>query len=147
MSKQLDDIEFTTDIDASLDVVWSNLTAEDKVPQWLGCMRYKPEIGHVFYMQQDPEKRAADDIEGATHCEVLTLDDKSEFSFSWFLPGTPSTVVSIRLEEAGAEATRVKFAHSGWDKFDAKELRDVWEGLKGGWSSFVLPNLKRLCEG
>lgn len=138
-------IEQSILISAPPERVWVFLTEPEYVSQWLGCMRYAKDIGHVFYMQQDESKRNADDIEGATHCEILKLDEPSLFSFSWYMPDTPATTIQIRLAEADG-GTEVTLIHDGWDQFDAKVIRDIRDALAGGWKSFVLPNLKRVVE-
>lgn len=125
---------------------WTVLTEPDYVVRWLGCMNYANEIGRVFYMQQDGAKRASGDISGATHCEILALDAPHTFRFSWFMPGTPATEVEIRLAEAGSKETRVTLVHSGWDKFNAADVRMFWEALSNGWTSYVLPGLKQTAE-
>jgi len=140
------DIRQSIRIEAGVQRVWRFLTEPQYVAQWLGCMRYEKAIGHVFYMQQDGAKREADDIEGATHCEILSLDEPHRFSFSWYLPGTPKTQVFIELEAAG-EATEVVLRHEGWDQFDAAAIQEIRDALAGGWKSFVLPQLKRVVEG
>jgi uncharacterized protein YndB with AHSA1/START domain len=139
------DIEHSVDIDASPEKVWKFLTDPAWVPQWLGCMRYDKAVGHLFYMQQDAAKREADDIEGATRCRILALDEARCFAFSWYLPDTPETEVHIVLESAGG-GTRVTLTHTGWDKFDIDMIRPIRDALEGGWKSFVLPNLKRVAE-
>lgn len=138
-------IEHTVTIDAAPERVWTFLTEPEYVAQWLGCMRYAKAIGHVFYMQQDEAKRKADDIDGATHCEVLVLEKPNRFSFSWYLPGTPETEVHLLLSPVG-DSTEVTLVHTGWDKFDANVIKDIRDALEGGWKSFVLPNLKRVVE-
>ena len=141
------DIAFEIDIAAPIDHVWRDMTDTDRTPLWLGCMRYEKAIGHLFYMQQDSDKRAADDVDGATHCEIVALNEPNEFSFSWFLPGMPKTVVTISLEAAGEKHTKVRFRHSGWDQFSGPEIMSIRDALDGGWRSYVLPGLKKLCEG
>ncbi len=126
--------------------VWRTLTEEASVANWLGCMRYKREVGAVFYMQQDRQKAAHDDISGATHCEILALDAPHLFKFSWFMPGFPPTFVSFRLEAIDEANTRVMFAHEGWDQFPAEQIKPIRDMLVGGWRSFVLPNLQRVAE-
>jgi hypothetical protein len=42
--------------------------------------------------------------------------------------------------------TQAKLKHSGWDQFQAQEIRQVWEMLKGGWKSAVLPNFRKTAE-
>lgn len=125
--------------------VWQVLTGEGLVEQWLGCLGYKAEIGHVFYMQPDAAKRAAGDVSGATHCELLALDPPREMRFSWYFPDTPRTHVTIRLTGT-ADGTQVDLLHDGWDQFDDEQIRAIRDMLAGGWASYVLPQLKRVAE-
>jgi len=138
-------IEHSITINAAPERVWLFLTEPEYVAQWLGCMRYEKRIDHVFYMQQDETRRNNDDIEGATHCRILALDEAARFAFSWFQPGTPETEVSITLEKRD-DNTLVTLTHTGWDQFDAAAIREIRDALEGGWKSFVLPNLKRVAE-
>jgi uncharacterized protein YndB with AHSA1/START domain len=147
MAEGLAPIVDRVEITRPVDHVWRILTEEANVPNWLGCMRYKRAIGHVFYMQQDKTKAAADDISGATYCEILALDAPNLFRFSWFFPGFPPTFVSFRLEAVGERLTRVHFEHEGWDKFPPEQIKPIRDLLDGGWRSFVLPSLKRTAEG
>lgn len=146
MTDEILTIEHSISIDAPPERVWVFLTEPQFVSKWLGCMRYEKSVGHVFYMQQDEAKRNNDDIDGATHCEILALEEPSLFSFSWYLPGTPSTEVRILLEAKNG-GTEVTLVHDGWEQFDAKVIRDIRDALAGGWRSFVLPNLKQVVEG
>lgn len=146
MSDQLGPILADVEIACSAEHVWRIITSEESVPNWLGCMRYERAVGHVFYMQQDQAKARADDISSATHCEILALDEPRLFKFSWFLPGFPSTDVSFRLEPISPNATRVVFAHEGWEQFPPDQIKAIRDMLDGGWRSFILPNLKRVAE-
>src|SRR5262245_60608739 len=107
-------------IDAPIEEVWRIMTEETH--DWLGCLRYRKEIGHIFFMQQDPAKAAQDDVEGATQCEILALDAPRLFRFSWFASGFPSTFVSFALNRIDASRTRVSFTHEGWDQFPASTI-------------------------
>ncbi len=147
MSDALPSILETIEIAADSQQVWRVLTDEDSTPAWLGCMRYKSQVGAIFYMQPDQAKAKAGDVSGATHCEILALEPSALFKFSWFLPGMAPTFVSIRLEATGPRATRVVLEHEGWDKFPADQIKPIRDMLVGGWKSFVLPNLRRACEG
>lgn len=142
----LADISDSIDIDATRDRVWTALTDEGLVEAWLGCIGFRPEIGATFYMQPDPSKRASGSIEGATHCELEALQSPDQMRFSWFLPGTPKTHVSIELSGPEEGPTRVSLIHSGWDQFDPEQIRGIRDMLAGGWRSHVLPNLKRVAE-
>lgn len=143
MSEPLSDIEYRIRMDVSPDAVWRYLTEPQYVAEWLGCLRYEKAVDHVFYMQQDEQRRANDDIEGATHCRVLELNEPNRFAFSWYLPGTPETRVDITLRGDGA-GTLVELKHSGWEQFDAAAIRSIRDALENGWRSFVLPQFKQL---
>ena len=56
----LADIEHRILIEASVDRVWDVLTDPAHVVAWLGCLQYRPEVGHLFYMQPDAAKRAGE---------------------------------------------------------------------------------------
>jgi uncharacterized protein YndB with AHSA1/START domain len=136
----------TIDIEAPIDAVWRAMTAEESVSTWLGCMNYKKQLGHVFFMQPDEAKRAKGDTTGATQCEVLALDANERLRFSWFVPGFPATTVTFRLEALDAHRTRVLFEHAGWERFPAAAIAPIREALKNGWRGFVLPGLKKAAE-
>jgi uncharacterized protein YndB with AHSA1/START domain len=141
----IDDIETSIDISAPVERVWTVLTGEGLIEQWLGCQRFKAQIGHVFYMQPDAAKRGAQDITGATHCQIEAMEPPTRFVFSWFLPGAPKTKVELTLEPT-ADGTRARLTHAGWDQFDEAEVRAAYDGLTGGWGGYCLPNLKRIAE-
>jgi uncharacterized protein YndB with AHSA1/START domain len=142
----IEDISQGIDIAAPPARVWQVLTGQGLVEQWLGCMGYKDEIGTIFYMQQDSGKRTSGDITGATHCELLTLDPPHLMVFSWYYPDMPKTEVRITLQASGA-GTRVSLVHAGWDQYDGDQIKAIRDALAGGWSSYVLPQLKRVAEG
>jgi len=145
-SNALDDIVDSIEINAPIETVWRALSEAESVRQWFGCLQYEAEIGHVFYMQPDEAKREQGDIEGATHCEVLVLEPNDRMEFSWYMPDTPKTLVSIRLAATNDNLTTVSLTHSGWDQFPREAVEDFWQKLKNGWKSFVLPKLKAHAE-
>ncbi len=145
MSAPLDPIVATILIDAPIGHVWSVLTSEKTVPDWLGCMSYRAVVGTTFHMQPDPERRRRGDVAGATHCDVVALDPPLRFAFTWYVPGTPKTMVEISLHSDGS-GTRVTLRHEGWDQFPADMVRAFHEQLSLGWSGSVLPNLRRAAE-
>lgn len=138
-------IEQSISVDVAQLAAWRCLTQPEYVPHWLGCMQYEKQLGHVFYMQQDPDKRGANDTSGATHCEILALEEPSLFRFSWYLPGTPETRVTFRLSSTDS-GTNLAFLHDGWDQFDEQSIRAVRDALAEGWQTFVLPGFKELAE-
>jgi uncharacterized protein YndB with AHSA1/START domain len=139
-------IEADIQITAPVAHVWKVLTEPDLVHQWLGCIDFQPIVGHIFYMQPDQVKAAAGDISGATHCEVESLDPPSSIVFSWYMPDTPKTHVTLSLIQRAPELTLVTLVHDGWDKFPASFVASIHEALSGGWRQYVLPNLKKVCE-
>ncbi len=144
--KTLDDIVCAIEIEATPERVWTVMTEGGLVEQWLGCMNFKPELGSTFHMQPDGAKRAAGDITGATWCDVTALEPGRRLAFSWYMPGTPKTLVSIDLTPT-AGGVRAELTHSGWDRFEPDQIRGIRDMLDGGWRSFVLPQLKRVAEG
>jgi uncharacterized protein YndB with AHSA1/START domain len=133
-------------MDVGIDRAWAVLTEPTDVVRWLGCMNYTGEPGSLFYMQQDGARRASGDITGATHRRILAKEKPAVFRFSWFVPGTPETEVEIRLTSRAPKQTNVTLTHSGWDKFNAADVRPFWEALSQGWASHVLPGLKATAE-
>jgi uncharacterized protein YndB with AHSA1/START domain len=142
----VEDIEQEVRIEAGRERVWTVLTGEGLIGEWLGCLGYRAEIGGIFHMQPDADRRAAGDVEGATHCELLLLEPPERMRFSWFMPGTPKTLVEIALTDNGDGSTTARLRHSGWERFEADEVRAIRDMLDGGWRRFVLPSLKRLAE-
>jgi uncharacterized protein YndB with AHSA1/START domain len=134
-------------IAAPIDKVWDVLTGESTVPEWLGAMDYKAEVGTTFFMQQDPEKKAVRDTEGSTWCDVVLLEKPTRFSFSWYLPGTPETTVHITLSPEDDASTFVRLMHDEWDEFEREAIEDYYDQLAGNWETEVLPRLKALAEG
>ena len=133
-------------LNVSEERAWRVLTEPHYVVRWLGCLNYSGTLGNVFHMQQDAAKRVAGDISGATHCEILALKKPNRFVFSWFIPGAPATEVEIRLASIAPNETKVVLTHSGWDKFNAADVRMFWEALQNGWKSWVLPGFKQAAE-
>ena len=146
MSVNLTDITHGIDIDAPRTTVWSVLTDANAVAQWLGCLQYTGQLGATFYMQPDRVKFASGDITGATFCDIEEMRAPELFRFSWYMPGTAKTMVTIRLEEKGPNRTRATLTHSGWDQFPPEMVSAIHGMLDGGWKSYVLPNLKKAVE-
>jgi uncharacterized protein YndB with AHSA1/START domain len=141
----IDDIEASIDISASLERVWGVLTGEGLIEQWLGCQRFKAEVGHVFYMQPDAAKRQAEDIAGATHCQIEAMEPPDTRRVQ-LVPAWP-TQDDGRVDIGGDARW-----HAG--KPGPHRLEPVRRGrragrpraLTGGWGGYCLPSLKRLSE-
>ena len=146
MGEPLLPIVAEVDVAAPIERVWDVLVGETTLPQWLGAMDYRAQVGTTFFMQQDPDKKASNDTEGSTWCDIQTMEKPEQFDFSWYVPGTPETAVHISLSDDGPGKTFVRLIHDGWDDFDREAIEGFYDQLAEGWRSAVLPNLKRLAE-
>lgn len=134
------------EINAPINRVWDVMVGETTLPQWLGAMDYQGRVGTTFFMQQDPEKKAKRDTDGSTWCDIQVMDRPNTFAFSWYVPGTPETLVHISLSDDEPGKTFVRLIHDGWDDFDREAIEEFYDQLGEGWRSAVLPNLKRAVE-
>jgi len=139
------DIETIIEIAAPRERVWLAVTDPVLVVQWMGCLRFRPAAGHLFYLQPDRARRDADDVTGAITCRIEVLDAPRRLSFAWGFPETPDTFVDIRLRNIPG-GTHVRLVHSGWDRFDDRETEDVRGGLGHAWHTVALPALKAVAE-
>jgi len=141
----VEDIRSIIEIAARREVVWNAITKPALVATWMGCLRFRPEAGHIFYLQPDRARRLADDVTDAIACRIEVLDRPRRLSFSWGFPDVPDTFVEIRLT-AIPGGTHVRLTHSGWDQFDAYETEEVRGGLGSAWHSVALPRLREVAE-
>ena len=141
----VEDITSIIEIAAQREVVWQALTKPALVQHWMGCLRFQPIAGHIFYLQPNRERRLADDVTDAIACRIEVLDEPRRLSFSWGFPDVPDTWVDIRLRRIPG-GTYVRLVHSGWDQFDAHETEDVRGGLGRAWHSVALPRLREVAE-
>lgn len=134
-----------TTIEAPIDTVWEAVVGEKTVPVWLGALDYKPLVGTTFFMQEEPDRRAVHDTEGATWCDIELIQKPHKFNFSWYQPGTPPTLVQISLFSESNQ-TFVRLMHDGWDEYEREAMEGYYEELTRQWRSDALPALKRLVE-
>ena len=130
------------EVAAPREQVWRALTEPALVVQWMGALRFRPEAGHVFYLQPDRARRLAGDVTDAIACRIEILDAPRRLSFTW---GLPDTFVDIRLRNISG-GTHVRLTHSGWDQFDDRETEDVRGGMGYAWHTVALPALKAVAE-
>lgn len=142
----VEDVLSIIEIAAPRERVWQALSRPDLVVQWMGCLRFQPEAGHIFYLQPDRARRLAVDITGAITCRIEVLDEPRRLSFSWGFPDVPDTWVDIRLRRI-AGGTHVRLVHSGWDQFEARETEAMRGGLGQAWHTVALPALRAVAEG
>lgn len=140
-----DDVTSMIEIAAPRERVWEALTRPDLVVRWLGCLRFQPIAGHIFYLQPDRERRLAGDVTDAIACRIEILDAPRRLSFSWGFPDVPDTWVDIRLRRIPGGA-HVRLVHSGWDQFQDRDTEEVRGGLGSAWHAIVLPALRRVAE-
>ena len=140
------DVTSIIEIAAPRPRVWQALSEPALVVQWMGCLRFRAEAGHVFYLQPDQARRAAGDVTDAIACRIEVLDRPRRLSFSWGFPEVPDTWVDIRLREIPG-GTHVRLVHSGWDQFEDRETEEVRGGLGRAWHAVALPALKAVAEG
>ncbi|WP_293677290.1 SRPBCC domain-containing protein [uncultured Phenylobacterium sp.] len=141
----VEDLTSIIEIAAPREAVWRALTEPALVTQWMGCLRFQPIAGHIFYLQPDRARRSADDVSDAIACRIEILDAPRRISFSWGFPDVPDTWVDIRLRRIPG-GTYVRLVHSGWNQFDDRETEDVRGGLGHAWHSVALPRLRQVVE-
>ena len=142
----VEDVMSIIEIAAPRERVWQALTRPEQVVQWMGCLRFQPLAGHVFYLQPDRTRRTADNIEGAIACRIEVLDQPRRLSFSWGFPDIPDTWVDIRLRRIPG-GTHVRLTHSGWNQFEDTEGEMMRGGMGKAWHTVALPALKAVAEG
>ena len=141
----VEDVQSIIEIAAPREQVWQALTRPDLVVQWMGCLQFRPEAGHIFYLQPQRALREARDITDAIACRIEILDAPRRLAFSWGFPDVPDTFVNIRLRRISG-GTHVRLVHSGWDQFEARETEDVRGGLGRAWHTVALPALRKVAE-
>jgi len=106
-----EDVEAVIEVAAPRERVWRAVTEPALVAEWMGCLRFQPAPGQLFYMQPDRELRARDDVTGAIVCRLQILDPPRRLAFSWVFPDNPETWVDLRLRRIPG-GTHVKLTHA-----------------------------------
>jgi uncharacterized protein YndB with AHSA1/START domain len=138
----VEDVMSVIEVAAPREQVWRALTEPALVVRWMGALRFRPEAGHIFYLQPDRARRLAGDPTEGIACRIEHLDAPRRLAFSW---GLPDTHVDIRLRNIPG-GTHVRLVHSGWDQFDDREVEGVAGGMGQAWHSVALPALKAVAE-
>lgn len=141
----VEDIQSIIEIARPRDEVWRAVSEPSLVEQWMGCLRFLPAPGHIFYLQPHRARREEGDTTDAIACRIEMVDRPRRISFSWGFPDTPDTFVDIRLRNIPG-GTHVRLVHTGWDQFDDRETEDVRGGLGHAWHTVALPALKAVAE-
>lgn len=142
----VEDVQSIIEVAAPRERVWEALTRPDLVVRWMGALNFRPEAGHVFYLQPDRARRLAGDITDAIACRIEVLDRPRRLTFSWGFPDVPDTWVEIRLRRIPG-GTHVRLVHSGWSQFEEYETEEMRGGLGRAWHSVALPALRAVAEG
>ena len=141
----VEDVTSMIEIAVPRERVWQALTDPAQVARWMGCLRFRAAPGHIFYLQPDRGRRAADDVTDAIACRIEVVDAPRRLSFSGGFPDVPDTFVDIRLRNIPG-GTYVRLVHSGWDQFDDRETEEVRGGMGQAWHTVALPALRAVAE-
>jgi uncharacterized protein YndB with AHSA1/START domain len=131
---------------APIEHLWATMVGGAGVSVWLGALNYREVAGSTFHMQLDAARHAAGDITGAVHCDVLLQQRPYRFNFSWYLPGTPYTLVAMTLLAEDAGCSHVHVIHGGWGQYEAAAVQARYERIDALWTERLLPRLKQTAE-
>ena len=113
--------------------VWRALTEPELLAKWLMPNDIRGEVGHRFTFRSEPRPG----WDGVVHCEVLEVAPERKLVYAWRggsggSGGRPEldTVVTWTLEGRPEGGTRLRLAHSGFDResFAFKALGQGWRG-------------------
>lgn len=124
-----------------IDVVWSALTSDDAISQWLmPASGFKAQVGARFTMAY-PDGRGGQG--GTVDCEVLDVTEPHRLIYTW-ASGPVNTTVTYHLAAAG-NATKLRIEQVGFDSIegDAKPFRN---GARAGWTIFLQKNLPGVLD-
>ncbi|ANE45750.1 polyketide cyclase [Paenibacillus swuensis] len=135
------DIKIVEVYKAPIAKVWEAVSTSEGIEAWFMPNDFKPELGHAFVLHSPFE---------VSQCKVTELDPPSRLAFTW---GEYWTVTFELKKMTGADSELTEFTliHSGWSE-DVVEQHGmthaaIRERMNGGWSSSVLPALRKLVEG
>ena len=138
-------IEKSVVIAATLDQAWDAWTTRDGITSFFAPdARVEARVGGPFQVYMDPG--AAPGHKGADDMRYLALQPKKMLSFDWNAPPSlpearqQRTVVIVRFEPQGDQATRVSLHHVGWG--DGGEWDKAYTYFDRAWGG-VLNNLKK----
>lgn len=142
-------LNFTIDINAPVDTVWSRWTTPTGIRKFFAAdSRIELQtMGRLdFYMNP----AAPEGQRGAENNRVLAWQQNKMLSFTWDAPPhypeirKQRTVVIVRFNDLGNKKTNVTLTQIGFGS--GKEWDDVYNYFGPAWGGFVLPNLKHSCE-
>ncbi len=115
--------------------VWRALTERELMSRWLMATDFELKVGARFSFDTGGW--------GITQCEVLSVVENAELSYSWVNPPL-DTVVTWRLSSRDG-GTMVAVEHSGFDLDDAQQ-RFAFEGMGKGWKGEIFARLSECLE-
>ncbi len=115
-------------VHSSCERVWECLADPRLLGSWWPGMHLAFEVGSTFV-----EIWADDDgIERRTSGTVVSCVPRAGLVLTWIDDDWPAaTRVEIRLEDAGAERSRIRLRHAGWDALP--NGADLVEAHRTGW--------------
>ena len=112
--------------------VWTALTDQAAIGEWLMPNDFRPEVGHRFTLRTKP----APGFDGVVRCEVLELAAPVRLAYSW-TGGGIDTVVSYSLAAEGSN-TRLVMEQSGFTGIRGLMVSKI---LGGGWKRMIAERL------
>jgi uncharacterized protein YndB with AHSA1/START domain len=113
--------------------VWRALTQASFIEEWLMTNDFKPEVGHKFNFQAEPNKH----WNGVTDCEVLEIEPHKLLSYTWNSSGEEAanglkTVVTFTLTPV-ANGVLLRMEQSGF----RSDQQANHQGANYGWQKFL----------
>ncbi|MFD0587323.1 SRPBCC domain-containing protein [Paenibacillus sp. GCM10027627] len=115
------DFQYTT----SIEKLWAAVTDSDQLAKWVLPNDFKPEVGHRFKFQAEPNEWWDGLIQG----EVLVVEQPQRLSYSWESGGEKHTVVWT-LQDLGEGKVNLHLEQTGFSNPQGLE------GAKYGWSAW-----------
>ena len=132
-------------IAATLDQAWDAWTTREGITSFFSPdAKVEARVGGPFQIYMDPGAQPG--MKGADDMRYLALQPKKMLSFDWNAPPSlpearqQRTVVIVRFEPQGDQATRVSLHHVGWG--DGGEWDKAYTYFDRAWGG-VLNNLKK----
>ena len=144
-------IECDVTVPAPIADVWQAwTTAEGLISFFAPAANIETKPGGAYEILFNPE--AAEGNRGAEGMRFLALQEPVFLSFTWNAPPHlpevrgQRTHVEVRLEERGANQTRVRLSHGGWGT--GGQWEEAFAYFSRAWEKVVLPRLvHRFAQG
>ncbi|ASK61785.1 hypothetical protein CFK37_06250 [Virgibacillus phasianinus] len=124
---------------APIEKVWKAVATSDGIAEWFMPNDFKSVEGHQFFIKSQFE---------TSKCEVLTINEPKELSFTW---GEFGWIVTFYLEEKEGK-TEFTMVHSGWGIPDetipgtSRTYQTTRNIMDNGWARLVDVSLRKVVE-